>query len=468
MYCKNCGKMINDKAAFCNNCGIQVAKNMEIRQQKPIDSEITIVEQQNNNKEKAILPLAYPDIDEKNTRKILLRGGRMARMGYRREYVLDIDDSEVCIRYSFKKKIDNLTLNRIQSIQSSFGMTWVVYICFIIFLPLLPEVGLEAILSVFPVLLIFLFLSKRHRIVIKCDDKKYVVCAESKKQRDLLLDELKSRRGFKAEIKSSIDLVQLVFFIVALIVCVSGMIISFVVSLGNESELESTKTTEVTTERISEEVSDSEDTITESEKLEKNKNDVSMTEEKTETISDGNSMKVYACGSDLLKIMDGVAIYTSQNETIVDYNMSIYYDDSGQQICCLHDSDGFEYNYVYDKDNDTYVDWNNSDIIYKRIETNENPDFVISYSSSRLLEEKDIRDMTVQELNYAKNEIYARHGYIFKSEELQNYFGLKDWYQGKYDSNQMEQYSPLSEIEKKNVKFLSQKEENLGGYELDK
>ncbi|MGN1023298.1 MAG: YARHG domain-containing protein, partial [Lachnospiraceae bacterium] len=48
-------------------------------------------------------------------------------------------------------------------------------------------------------------------------------------------------------------------------------------------------------------------------------------------------------------------------------------------------------------------------------------DYIIPDSDSRLLTEDDVKDLTLQEINYAKNEIYARHGRKFKSKELQNY-----------------------------------------------
>ena len=36
--------------------------------------------------------------------------------------------------------------------------------------------------------------------------------------------------------------------------------------------------------------------------------------------------------------------------------------------------------------------------------------------------------LSLQKLCYAKNEIYARRGYIFQSQELRDYFGSKPWY----------------------------------------
>ena len=54
------------------------------------------------------------------------------------------------------------------------------------------------------------------------------------------------------------------------------------------------------------------------------------------------------------------------------------------------------------------------------------------------------------------NEMYARHGYQFKDQELTNYFERRSWYSSiTYRNPQMDSiYPQMSEIEKKNVDFL--------------
>ena len=58
----------------------------------------------------------------------------------------------------------------------------------------------------------------------------------------------------------------------------------------------------------------------------------------------------------------------------------------------------------------------------------ETDDYIFSESSDVELTEADLAGLTAQELTYARNEIYARHGYVFKSEELNEYFMGKRWY----------------------------------------
>ena len=74
----------------------------------------------------------------------------------------------------------------------------------------------------------------------------------------------------------------------------------------------------------------------------------------------------------------------------------------------------------------------------------------------------------LKQLNYAKNEIYARHGRKFDSKELQNYFGSKSWYNGTVNAADFKE-TVFNEYEKKNAEFLRQKEFAMhdGGYQLD-
>ena len=54
--------------------------------------------------------------------------------------------------------------------------------------------------------------------------------------------------------------------------------------------------------------------------------------------------------------------------------------------------------------------------------------FVIPDSSTRYLTEDDLMGLTSDELEIARNEIYARHGYIFVSNEWKDFFVGRYWY----------------------------------------
>ena len=80
----------------------------------------------------------------------------------------------------------------------------------------------------------------------------------------------------------------------------------------------------------------------------------------------------------------------------------------------------------------------------------------------------DIKNLSLQQVNYAKNEIYARKGRQFQSVELQNYFNSKSWYKGTISPSAFSE-SLLSDVEKKNVELLKNREFSMDsrGYQLD-
>lgn len=105
-------------------------------------------------------------------------------------------------------------------------------------------------------------------------------------------------------------------------------------------------------------------------------------------------------------------------------------------------------------------------------EEDKNKDYILPASNTKLLTSSDIAGLSLKELNYAKNEIYARHGRKFDSNELRTYFESKSWYEGKYSAADFDaNYSSrlLSDTERKNAEFLKNAEYAMsgGGYQLD-
>ena len=76
--------------------------------------------------------------------------------------------------------------------------------------------------------------------------------------------------------------------------------------------------------------------------------------------------------------------------------------------------------------------------------------YIIPYSDETEFDESDLQNLTAKELTYARNEIYARHGYVFKSIELRSYFMTKSWY---YPDDSFD--GVLNGVEKKNAEFIS-------------
>lgn len=94
--------------------------------------------------------------------------------------------------------------------------------------------------------------------------------------------------------------------------------------------------------------------------------------------------------------------------------------------------------------------------------------YIISNSDTVVLTRNDVSKLSLREINYAKNEIYARHGRLFQSRELQNYFNGKSWYHGTVAPENFSE-SMLSAVEQKNAALLRDVEFSIApnGYQLD-
>lgn len=74
--------------------------------------------------------------------------------------------------------------------------------------------------------------------------------------------------------------------------------------------------------------------------------------------------------------------------------------------------------------------------------------------STRLLTENDLAGKSDWDLRIMRNEIYARHGYIFKSPEFRNYFMQQNWYRPQYSDVS----GRVSALEERNANFLKKYE----------
>ena len=77
-----------------------------------------------------------------------------------------------------------------------------------------------------------------------------------------------------------------------------------------------------------------------------------------------------------------------------------------------------------------------------------------------LLTNDDIKGMSKHDLALARNEIYARHGRKFQTEEYSKYFSGKSWYSINPSYNYSDDDSNLNSIEVKNVQFILNAERN--------
>lgn len=84
-------------------------------------------------------------------------------------------------------------------------------------------------------------------------------------------------------------------------------------------------------------------------------------------------------------------------------------------------------------------------------------DYLLPDSGSRYLTDADLKNLTWEQCCLARNEIFARHGRIFQTTEIANYFNSKSWYHGTIAPANFSE-TVLNEYERANVNFISQYE----------
>ena len=137
-------------------------------------------------------------------------------------------------------------------------------------------------------------------------------------------------------------------------------------------------------------------------------------------------------------------------------------------------------NYAYE---DTYEEYDNSEEIYEESEDyyeeelvedymaeenleesqleEKSQDFILPESSSHFLSKSDLIGLSAEECRIARNEIYARHGRMFKDEALQAYFESFDWYYPTIHPDDFEE-SMLNEYEIANRDLIVEYETEQG------
>ena len=93
-------------------------------------------------------------------------------------------------------------------------------------------------------------------------------------------------------------------------------------------------------------------------------------------------------------------------------------------------------------------------------------EYIFPDTDKELLTEEDVKDLPAQLLAYGRYEILAKHGELFESEELKDYFGTQKWYFG-FLVDEKEVEGLLNDYEKENLAFLKKQEKAEGEYELD-
>lgn len=84
--------------------------------------------------------------------------------------------------------------------------------------------------------------------------------------------------------------------------------------------------------------------------------------------------------------------------------------------------------------------------------------YIFEDSNSRYLTDSDVSGLSKSQLSLARNEIFARYGYVFSSKEYIDYFNKKSWY--KANSSYSCGNETLNNYERANVELLKKWEES--------
>ena len=88
--------------------------------------------------------------------------------------------------------------------------------------------------------------------------------------------------------------------------------------------------------------------------------------------------------------------------------------------------------------------------------------YILPDSNSRMLSESELEGLGERELMLARNEIFARHGFIFTTQWIQGYFLTQGWYRGTTPANQFDS-SVFNSYERANIDLILRVEAERAG-----
>ncbi|WP_302955443.1 YARHG domain-containing protein [[Clostridium] scindens] len=133
------------------------------------------------------------------------------------------------------------------------------------------------------------------------------------------------------------------------------------------------------------------------------------------------------------------------------------------------------------EDKVSFVDYNTGDtvlvetennfvksIFYMQLSDEEMQDaqsamYIFPDSDKKYLSEEEIRSVEADKLRIGRNEIYARHGRIFDSADLNEYFSAQPWYNGTIPADEFDSKVTLNDFEKKNAELIKKVEDEVNG-----
>lgn len=89
--------------------------------------------------------------------------------------------------------------------------------------------------------------------------------------------------------------------------------------------------------------------------------------------------------------------------------------------------------------------------------------YIFPDSDKKYLSEDEVRSVEADILALGRNEIFARHGYIFGDETYKQYFESMPWYEGTVPADRFNADEVFNDFEKKNVELIKTVEDEING-----
>lgn len=115
---------------------------------------------------------------------------------------------------------------------------------------------------------------------------------------------------------------------------------------------------------------------------------------------------------------------------------------------------------------DADVTWNSLETIdYPIVTLTNGTEFIFPYANERLIARGEYESLDAATLRLAINEIYARHGRQYDTQDLNAYFSSKSWYRPQYSKSEYDKIESqvLNSYERENIKILTGYRDSLLG-----
>lgn len=170
---------------------------------------------------------------------------------------------------------------------------------------------------------------------------------------------------------------------------------------------------------------------------------------KKETHQKNSTVLIYVLLS-VIAILLCCCIYILLNNNSSDENINTSEKNNPSIYTAINNPDN------YDSSNDEGIE-NEFASGLETNKSNDDKDYLLP-TDTRRITIADLEEFSTEEIALIRNEIYARHGYVFQTEPFKSYFGEKDWYIPNPDFTEAE----FSEIELANKNLIVEYETEMG------